>query len=278
MKRISIGGYIFISFVLHLFSAIVIDYINIPITKTKQETPTKIKIRITEPEDIDDLRGSIIDIPMSNDMGRPLKKIFLSRVDSKGYSKIEDKKSEEYRDTKTVIPQKKLSPPSSKDKILRSKISKEEEISLEDTKKLPNNGRSHLLIEGIDNEEYPRINYEKEDEGSDEELISLDTQKFKYVDYFTSIKEQVVEAWSYPIEAMMKGMRGKGLLRITISKEGRLIDIQVVNTSGYEILDDAAVKAFKKASPYKPMPDTINKEKLTIIAPFAYTASFNVLK
>ncbi len=276
MKKIGLSGYIFASFLVHLFSGYLINNITIP--KSTQEIPIKVKISTMNPKDIADLMGMIIDIPKPKNIEKPLKKMLLSMFDSRRHSNMADKKSTIYRDIKSIIPQKKLPPPSSKHKPLKSETRKEEERFSEKPEKLPHKVRSLSLIDGIDNKEYPRMDSEKEDESSDEELISLDTQEFKYVDYFTSIRKQIEEVWLYPVKAMKKGISGKVLLRFTISKEGKLVDVQVLNTSGYKILDDAAIKAFKIASPYKPIPDTLNKNKLNIIATLSYMASFSVLR
>ncbi len=277
MKKVSLSGYIFVSFLVHLFSGLIINYIAIPISK--QEALIKVKIRTIEPEDIDDLRGSIIDIPKPKNIEKPLKKMVLSRFDSRGHSNIANKKSKKYRDIKTIIPQKRPPLPSSKDRPLKSETPKKEErFSEEPEKKLPRKTSSLSLVDGIDNKEYPRINSGEEDESSDEELISIDTQEFKYVSYFATIKEQIEKVYSYPVEAMRKGIDGMPFLRFTISKKGKLVGIQVLNTSGYKILDDAAIKALKKASPYKPIPDTINKNKLNVGVTFSYSDRFRVLR
>ena len=48
----------------------------------------------------------------------------------------------------------------------------------------------------------------------------------------------------------------------------------LVDRSGYEILDVAALKAVKEAAPFYPFPETIRQEKLSIQANFIYTPNF----
>ena len=133
------------------------------------------------------------------------------------------------------------------------------------------------LINSIYNKEYPIMNSEGKDESPDKELISIDTQELKYADYFATIKEHIFQVWTYPVEALKKGITGKGSLKLTINRDGNLVDINVVNSSGHKILDEATIKAFKEASPFKPIPDTLNKDKLVISTTFSYN-SYKVLR
>ncbi|MCD0463310.1 energy transducer TonB [Roseiconus lacunae] len=50
----------------------------------------------------------------------------------------------------------------------------------------------------------------------------------------------------YPTEAIRGGLEGVVLLRLTISREGKVTNVQVLQSSGYSILDNAATKAVKQ--------------------------------
>jgi len=47
--------------------------------------------------------------------------------------------------------------------------------------------------------------------------------------------------------------------------------VHLVEQSGHEILDVAALKAVKEAAPFYPFPKNIQRDKLTILANFVYT-------
>ena len=74
------------------------------------------------------------------------------------------------------------------------------------------------------------------------------------------------------------GIDGKLGLRFQISRDGNLMGVQLVDSSGLEILDMAAIKAVKEAAPYYPFPITISKSKLSILATFIYSPNYNELK
>ncbi len=49
----------------------------------------------------------------------------------------------------------------------------------------------------------------------------------------------------YPASAKRMGMEGKVLLKVFVSREGGVLDIEISRSSGYEILDNAALEAVK---------------------------------
>ena len=107
--------------------------------------------------------------------------------------------------------------------------------------------------------------------GSDvDEPISLDTTEVKYFSYFNRIKHQIQRVWTYPSQAAQSGMDGQLTLKFQISRDGNLIGVSLVQHSGFEILDMAAIKAVKEAAPYYPFPVTIPKKKISILATFIY--------
>jgi periplasmic protein TonB len=51
---------------------------------------------------------------------------------------------------------------------------------------------------------------------------------------------------SYPESARRRGEQGRVMLRVTVSTEGSPMDVSVAGSSGYPILDDAAVNAVRR--------------------------------
>lgn len=52
---------------------------------------------------------------------------------------------------------------------------------------------------------------------------------------------------NYPDWARNAGMKGKAFVKALINIDGRATDVKIVISSGYEILDDAAIQAIKKS-------------------------------
>ena len=107
----------------------------------------------------------------------------------------------------------------------------------------------------------------------EEETVSLNTQEFKYYAYFSHIKRHIEMAWNYPLEAQKNQWEGRLNLMFVVEADGTVSDIILIHSSGYEILDEAAIKAITFASPFNPIPESIGVRRLRINASFEYVSS-----
>jgi protein TonB len=130
------------------------------------------------------------------------------------------------------------------------------------------------MLDGLNQEKYaPQNPQVEEKEGlDDDEPISLDTKEVKYASYFGRIKQQIQRVWVYPSQGTKRTLSGELTLKFEISKDGNLLSLRLINSSGSNILDANAVKAVRGAAPYYPFPITITKKKLSILATFIYNA------
>jgi protein TonB len=108
---------------------------------------------------------------------------------------------------------------------------------------------------------------------TEEETVSLNTSEFKYYAYFAHIKRQIELAWNYPLEAQEKREGGRLTLVFTIESGGNVSSVKLLKSSGYEILDEYAIKAVTIASPFNPIPASIGTKRLKITASFEYVTS-----
>lgn len=100
--------------------------------------------------------------------------------------------------------------------------------------------------------------------------ITFDTTQYRYAEYMKKLKEKIETIWVYPPEARLRGIYGDLKIRFTIKKNGRLGAVVLMRTSGYKMLDDAAMKALKNGEPYWPLPDEWGMESYTILGHFVY--------
>ena len=84
------------------------------------------------------------------------------------------------------------------------------------------------------------------------------------------VRERIRANWVYPREAGDRGVEGQLLIEFHIAKDGRLESIELVHTSGTQILDEAALTAVKLAQPFPPVPDEISKANVAINGQFRY--------
>ncbi|MDP2279356.1 MAG: TonB family protein, partial [Nitrospirota bacterium] len=101
--------------------------------------------------------------------------------------------------------------------------------------------------------------------------ITFDVKGFKYDGYMMRLKDKIEGIWQYPSDAAMRGIYGDLYLSFTIKKNGTLSKVELVRTSGYRSLDDAAIKALKDAEPYWPLPEDWKEEELTVKGHFMYS-------
>ncbi len=109
-----------------------------------------------------------------------------------------------------------------------------------------------------------------EDEVDVGDKVDLNTTNFRFIGYFTSIRKAFELVWSYPSEAVRRGLQGEVQVEFTIQKDGKLSRVKVVESSGHKILDDAVTEALRLASPFGPLPSGLKKDHLTVVGSFRY--------
>ena len=114
-------------------------------------------------------------------------------------------------------------------------------------------------------------------ETRDELVISLNTREFKYLAYFTRIRQSLNTVWFYPDEAMAQGLGGQAQVRFTLAKNGTLKGAKIVSSSGEELLDRASIMTVKSAGPFPAFPASLDKKRVHIVATFSYRPVFSSL-
>lgn len=65
---------------------------------------------------------------------------------------------------------------------------------------------------------------------------------------------------NYPDEARRKNLAGSLLLSVSLNRDGTVRDIRVRQSSGFEVLDDAAIRIVRLAAPFAPFPAELREE------------------
>ncbi len=79
--------------------------------------------------------------------------------------------------------------------------------------------------------------------------------------YVALIRARIERAKRYPLAAREMGLQGESVLRFVLSPNGELIGVELLRSSGVEILDKAALSAVKKAAPFPPPPPPFDQRK-----------------
>ena len=74
----------------------------------------------------------------------------------------------------------------------------------------------------------------------------------------------------FPKAASRIGVEGSALLRIIISRQGRLIKAEIIESAGNELLDREAVALARRAEPYPKPPSTVSGERIRLTVPVEF--------
>ena len=71
----------------------------------------------------------------------------------------------------------------------------------------------------------------------------------------------------YPQASVRYGIYGSLRMLVVIRQDGSLEDIQILSSSGYAVLDEAAITIVRRAAPYSPFPPELRAtaDKLEIV-------------
>ncbi len=105
------------------------------------------------------------------------------------------------------------------------------------------------------------------------DTVWLDTEQDLLISFFKRFRDNIYLVWNYPEGARLREEQGRCLLRIVVSREGAIEDVQLLESSGSRELDDEAARAVRKGQPYGPLPQAYPHHRLNIMAYFNYTLS-----
>ncbi len=93
-------------------------------------------------------------------------------------------------------------------------------------------------------------------------FISASTKEYKYAYYMEAWRAKVerVGNLNYPDAARKDKLSGSLILDVALNKDGSINQITIRRSSGYQVLDDAALRIVKLAAPYSPFPEHIREE------------------
>lgn len=93
-------------------------------------------------------------------------------------------------------------------------------------------------------------------------FISANTHEHLYAGYMRSWVSKVerVGNLNYPDQARRMSLAGSLVLSVDVLADGSVEQIRVLRSSGYDILDEAAVRIVRLSSPFAPLPPEITAE------------------
>lgn len=265
----------------------------------QQLPPIKVSYLPPEKKTVPQKAPTLVETPEPEKIETPQTSDLIARYDSRAHSNRKPRKHLAYKNNKTAIPRAKKSPPKTQKPVPVPPQKTKPVLDTRPPQKpfpkadrgfaLPKargevtrnpsprkiEGGTLALLEGFDPDKYSKFDTQSPTPADDDEPISLDTRESKYAAYFARIKRQIERVWVYPEEARRRGMVGQLVLKFQIAKDGKLMNVWLMDQSGHRLLDDNALRAIKDAAPYYPFPVTIDRESLSIVATFIYQPGLN---
>jgi periplasmic protein TonB len=306
LNRTRLAGFFLLSLGLHI--TFVIAHMLMPVQKKEVKGPPPIQVKYFESKKkMDSKPGKIVDMPKPPVKSEKAnRKELLAKYESRSHSNKKKTPEKIYKRNKTVVPkpqgalsktgsnQRKVKKIASKKRsqkksrlkarkqplpesaigTLRSITPDKMQTNKPSSRQKAGVGSTLALLDGFDAEQFASLDTGSMKDSDDDDLVSLDTTEVKYASYFARIKHQIERVWIYPSDAAQRGISGDLSLKFRISKDGNLMGVHLIDKSGYEILDVAALKAVKEAAPFYPFPKNIQREKISILANFVYTPNF----
>jgi len=93
-------------------------------------------------------------------------------------------------------------------------------------------------------------------------FLGARTQEYRFATYVEAWRQKVekIGNLNYPEAAKDQKLYGQLRMTVTIKADGTIEDIDINQSSGHKILDDAAERIVRLAEPYAPFPEDIRKD------------------
>ncbi|HET9580666.1 MAG TPA: energy transducer TonB [Usitatibacter sp.] len=104
-----------------------------------------------------------------------------------------------------------------------------------------------------------RRQYQAYQERPKRKFIGARAQEYRFAHYVDNWRQKIerVGNLNYPEEAKAKKIYGKLQLTVAIKADGEVESVEVSRSSGHKVLDQAAIRIVRLASPFERFPDNI---------------------
>jgi TonB family protein len=82
--------------------------------------------------------------------------------------------------------------------------------------------------------------------------------------FFGSVRKKIESKKKYPEIAKDAGIEGRSGVKMIILKDGQLEKAEIVDSSGSQVLDNAALQSVQNAAPFPPLPKGVKQSKIEV--------------
>lgn len=98
----------------------------------------------------------------------------------------------------------------------------------------------------------------------------LNSDDIQFGSFLRRFENSVYGVWRYPDEAARRGIEGITPVKITFNRQGEIVHVQLLESSGARILDDEVLRTLKMIGPIGSFPKGYDKDEFHLIAFFQY--------
>ncbi|MCP5428982.1 MAG: energy transducer TonB [Chromatiaceae bacterium] len=88
--------------------------------------------------------------------------------------------------------------------------------------------------------------------------------------YLAELAAQINRKKYYPRASRRFGEEGTVVVSFVLQRDGRVTDLAVAQSSGSERLDEAALTTLERVTPFRPIPDVLQRDDWPISVPIAF--------
>lgn len=108
-----------------------------------------------------------------------------------------------------------------------------------------------------------RIANAKKEQPKGEDSASYNVFEERYASYFAKFSRRIYQLWEYPTASIQRGETGVVKLSFSILKDGSIVNIRMLETSGYPNLDREVMRVIKNMGKV-PLPESYELNQLNV--------------
>lgn len=108
-----------------------------------------------------------------------------------------------------------------------------------------------------------RIANAEKEQPKGEDSASYNVFEERYASYFAKFRRRVYQLWEYPADSIRKGETGVVKLSFSILKDGSIVNIRMLESSGYPNLDREVMRVIKNMAKV-PLPESYELNQLNV--------------
>lgn len=101
----------------------------------------------------------------------------------------------------------------------------------------------------------------------------LNTDDIQFGSFLRRFETSVYGVWRYPEEAARRGIEGVTPVKITFNRQGEIVNVVLLESSGTKVLDDEVMRTLRLVGPIGALPRGYDKDQFNLIAFFQYGLS-----